>query len=201
MSTQAWFGVPIWVEQAEGKEFRDLQREIRGVYKESHFEQVWGGNTHELNEKPFSGSLIDQMPIFTSYLDKQIKSYLNELNCPGEEYKVFPSWLTKTKKGSYAHPHDHGSSDLSGVYYFKTNSQDGNLYFGSPHRPLSSNFIFNLINNEQELNPVEGLLAMWPGMLRHGTRRNETEHTRVSLSFNIQFRRRGFDWPAYTHNR
>ena len=201
MSTQAWFGVPIYVDQAEGKLFKDIQREIRSVYKELKFEQVWDGNTHELNKDPFADSIIDRMPVFSKHLDKQIKSYLNELRHPGEEYKVFPSWLTKTVKDKYAHQHDHGSSDLSGVYYFKTTGEDGSLYFVSPHRSLSSNFIFNLVNNEQELTPNEGLLALWPGMIRHGTRTNKTEHTRVSLSFNIQFRRKGFDWPAYTHER
>ena len=33
---------------------------------------------------------------------------------------------------------------------------------------------------------------MWPGFMGHGTRCNPTDSTRISLSFNIMFARRGF---------
>jgi len=46
---------------------------------------------------------------------------------------------------------------------------------------------------DQNVAPLEqGLIILWPGYLSHRTFVNETDHERLSLSFNIKFARRGF---------
>ena len=97
--------------------------------------------------------------------------------------------MTRTTKGKYIHQHDHGNYDISGVYYLKTNGEDGQLYFPSPHRLLAGNFIISRIVDYYQHLPLEnGVIAMWPSVLLHNTEPNQTDHERISASFNIKFR-------------
>ena len=192
MSTQAWFPTPIYTTQLEGVEFQSVQTELSNVIDNFVFSQNpnWGLDTHELSGDAFSDDSLSKFKCkhFLKILDKHVNLYLNDLNChPDRQYVITQSWFTKTKNGKYAHRHDHGANDISGVYYLKTNQHDGNLYFESLNRPLSSNFVFGCIPAEQELPSKEGLMALWPSMLNHGTRINNTDHERISVSFNLQF--------------
>jgi uncharacterized protein (TIGR02466 family) len=94
--------------------------------------------------------------------------------------------MTLNELGSYAVMHDHGSSDISGVYYYKTNEQDGNLFFQTPNKLLSSNFLFKSIPSIVEYTPKVGKIVLFPGWLNHGVHTNTTDNERVSISFNIK---------------
>ena len=94
--------------------------------------------------------------------------------------------MTLTEPGQYAHTHDHGAADLSGVYYFKTNGNDGDLYFDSPVAQLKSSFVFNK-SSRVFYKPKIGKLILFPGWLSHGVFQNTTTENRVSVSFNIYF--------------
>ena len=126
-----------------------------------------------------------------SYEDFVRDEYVDSVNSPNQ-YMVAHSWFTRSNKGQYAPMHYHGSSDISGVYYLQTNGQDGNLTFYSPTKELISSFVYSLIDDKQEIPLEQGVLALWPGLLYHTTANNETDHERISLSFNIQFPRAGF---------
>ena len=98
------------------------------------------------------------------------------------------SWFTKTLHNKYAHLHDHGSCDVSGVYYLKTNGEDGNLLFRDPYNACATNYIYQVTTSNDSTLPLEqGLIAFWPGMIQHRTQPNKTQHERISLSFNISF--------------
>ena len=111
---------------------------------------------------------------------------------------ITQSWFTKTKHRKFAHLHDHGSSDLSGVYYVQTNGEDGNLIFEDPMRSYATNYIFQSITGvNPELPPKNGLIALWPSMIQHRTQPNPTQDVRISLSFNISFIRKFDDTCIY----
>ena len=192
MSTEAWFATPIYVTTLEGGLFRNVQKELTDAVDKNIFGQNpnWGRDTHELSSDAFKDDTLSKFgcDLFLSTLDKHINLYLDSVKCTWDrKYTITQSWFTKTHNNQYAHIHDHGSVDISGVYYLKTNQKDGNLYFKSLHKPLTSNYVFSCIPAEQDLPLEEGLLALWPSMLEHGTKVNETDHERISVSFNIQF--------------
>ena len=210
MNTTPYFPVPIYNYQTPFLERKDFQDEMENMYNSLEFEHVpnWEHDTHELNKSPFSGDVVEGMPRFGKYLNRHLHHYLDEFGAPNfkegstsnREYLVTQAWFTRTSKDQYAHMHAHGSNDISGVYYFQTNNRDGNLWFQSPHMSQASNFVFGQLLAELEVQPKVGKLLLWPASLQHGVTRNQTDHERVSLSFNIQFRRAGFIKDDQYHN-
>ena len=96
-------------------------------------------------KEDFQDNIIDEHNI-TKFKD-EITYHIREYSGTDRPFKINNSWMTRCDKGHYAVCHEHGWSDISGVYYLKTNGEDGQLYFPSPHRLLAGNFIISRIDN------------------------------------------------------
>ncbi len=115
-------------------------------------------------------------------LDKHIIQYCIDLKYPLKKWEIYESWFTKLRPNDYAYVHDHGDADISGVYYCKTSGSDGKIFFASP---LPSGKLY--ANNQRfTITPMNGGLLLFPGWLKHGVTRNESNNDRISLSFNIR---------------
>ena len=90
--------------------------------------------------------------------------------------------------GHYAHAHHHGHADLSGVYYYKTTGDDGDLFFQTPNL-ASTTSVWSNQPHTISMKPEQGKIILFPGYLMHGIRTNTTPHTRLSVSFNMRFDR------------
>jgi uncharacterized protein (TIGR02466 family) len=148
------------------------------------------GKTHKLSTKTFTEDCIElyDLKSFRDSLDLHLKNYCQQFDFPYREYKV-SSWFTKFDNGDYGHLHNHSPHDISGVYYFQTNENDGDLYFLSPNPAGQGSLCYEHINREWVHKPYVGKLLLFPGWLYHGIRTNTTNHTRMSFSFNIEFKR------------
>jgi len=196
MSTHPWFPIPVYTGKAVGKQYEDIQKELSDVYDKLEFRQNpdWTNDTHDLSVgesgKIFEDCILTQYKCekMMKFIDKSIRLYLDEIQCvEPRNYIILESWLTRTAKSKYAHLHDH-VGDISGVYYFKTNGKDGNIFFPSPLRMLSSNYIIRQVCAFQSSIQLEqGVIGLWPSMLMHNTEPNPTDNHRISVSFNIKF--------------
>ena len=193
MSTQAWFAIPLYVTKASGEVYNEIQEELQSCCNQRKFSRFdnWPDHTHELSDNAFSENVLKDCPKFLDFLHVNLMSYMDDIRCKSSrEYEISTSWFTKTKHLKRADLHDHGGSDLSGVYYLQTNGRDGNLEFIDPHRSYATNYIFQSVTIDEPKLPLEqGLMAFWPGMIWHRTQSNQTQDERISLSFNISFRR------------
>ena len=195
---EAWFPTPIYISQLEGDTLSSVQDELLPAYRKIKDKMVknprWERDNHSISDVSFdSNFLLDNscqqsLDIFGQH----IVTFLREL---GLDEKLAPqifiksSWATQTKRHEYARLHDHGASDMSGVYYLQTNSEDGNFYFKSPNTILTQTYIAQKVTDERDIVPEVGKIILWPGYLQHGTRVNNTEHERVSISFNVTIQR------------
>ena len=103
-------------------------------------------------------------------------------------YKIVSSWMTKFDYRDYAHIHNHGHCDISGVYYYKIGDPGtGDLFFQSPSPSMVTSFSFNHYAYKQCQIPQEGKILLFPAYLDHGVGTNESDNDRMSLSFNILF--------------
>ena len=91
------------------------------------------------------------------------------------------------KKGNYAHIHKHGFSDISGVYYYRTNGSDGDIFFETPVTETGCSKFWSNHSLTFNIAPEKGLIILFPGWLSHGVRTNTTDNQRISLSFNINY--------------
>ena len=121
-------------------------------------------------------------------IHNHLREYCNELEFEMREYEV-ESWFSKFEKGNYAHIHNHGEGDISGVYYYTTNGDDGDLFLESPNPHLGLFKCYSDKWSERRVfKPMEGKIVMFPGWVKHGVTTNMTNNTRISLAFNIFFR-------------
>jgi uncharacterized protein (TIGR02466 family) len=169
--------------------FNAIKDELDGIIDTINFSYrgQWG-RTHLLSNVDFEGCLIEQKKLIflSNEIDKHLRNYCNELHFDYKDYKMI-SWASKFNPGDYAHIHEHGDADLSGVFYYKTNQNDGDLVFTSPNPFLKTSKVFSNIDLSWIHKPVEGKILLFPGWLPHGVKTNETEQTRISISFNIYF--------------
>ncbi len=204
MPTLGYFVLPVYCEVPGQVDYNLIQKELSDVFEKLNFSQQdnWTSETQELSENAFTQNMLGlhDFKHFLKFVDRSVQQYLDDIghlhkklgDHSNRQYVITTSWFTKQKKGHYAHLHNHSGTDLSGVYYFKTNGMDGNMYFHSPYHDKKSNFIYEVIAEEQEIQVEQGMLCLFPADLMHATKVNETDHERVSLAFNIEFRRQGF---------
>tara|TARA_B100001173_G_C15996259_1_gene551230 strand:+ start:64 stop:747 length:684 start_codon:yes stop_codon:yes gene_type:complete len=193
------FTTPIYyVKPKDEDEYDLIQEELMNVHENTEYQQPEffpKSASHELTPNPFGSNVIKKYNChnFLEFLKREVKDFLGSLDYTNPmEYLIDASWITKTTKGKFALEHTHGATDISGVYYIKTNEQDGNLFFKDPNERSVGNLLMDLTVQQNVAPLQQGLLILWPGYLSHGTFANETDHERLSISFNIKFTRRGF---------
>ena len=74
-----------------------------------------------------------------------------------------------------------------------TNGKDGNLVLNNVHPHLVANGLLTDVYKYGDLElPLEnGIIMLWPSQLRHRTLVNQTDHERISISFNVILERKG----------
>ena len=179
------FSTPLYSTISENN---DIQNEIGACIDKVNFQYIekWG-KTHKI-------SIVDaedvighyELDHFKKFLNENIVEYCKQIGFqPKEKYRL-QSWFAKFNKDDYGHIHNHGHADISGVYYYKTNGDDGDLAFYTPVINSETSTVFN-VDTTWIHKPVVGKLIMFPGYLKHGIFRNTTTSERISLSFNIDF--------------
>ena len=196
MGIQPIFPLPIFLDEAEGSEYTDIQKELTDTKHTLKFND--SGSYMILNENPFNSNFLIEsgchhsIKFINKTVDKFVTSLYGEYDKDIFKWEILESWMTKTIKGRCAREHSHGSYDISGVYYLDTNGNDGNLIFTNINHNLEGNMLLNklLINGDVAMPLKNGTIFLWPGQLRHKSLINETDHERISISFNITISRK-----------
>lgn len=184
------YPTPIYVSNV--KQFVEIQNEFDNIVNQLQFDtkENWG-NTHYLSSIDFDSNLFDKYDAeyFKEELDFHLRNYCRELEFKFKRYKT-DSWMSMFKNGNYGHIHSHGHVDISGVYYYKTNTEDGDLFFECPVPNIGSSYCYyNKYCQRWVHKPEEGKILLFPGWIKHGITTNKTDNTRISISFNITFDR------------
>ncbi len=185
------YPTPIyWVHMVNN--FPTIQNEIAKALDNVDFKmkEAWG-STHYLSDPSFNGNFIVENGL--NSLKDEIVTHLNHycqsLSFPHHNGVIATSWASLFKQGNYGHCHHHGSTDISGVYYFRTGNSDGKIYFENPVPCMTSSFVYKSLCERQEIVPSDGLLCLFPGWLMHGISTNTKDTDRISISFNVDFLR------------
>jgi len=143
-------------------------------------------NKYILNDKKYSflsKKILDTLShiIYNIYtIDRNLKFFITN------------SWCVKHEKNDVAELHNHDNSIISGVYYFQTPKNSGDIIF---HRSTSLNSLFtktltiptNINFNEHKMKVEEGTLLLFPSHLLHKTEPNLSNKNRYCLAFNVFF--------------
>ena len=185
------FSTPIYYIDCIGN-LDSIDKEIENCLPKIDWKKIdnWG-TTHYLSTDNFSEDLFKQYKL--NNLREQIQKHMNSF-CHAVSYKPTPykmeAWFTKFEKGNYAHIHNHGTADISGVYYVQTTGTDGSIFFKPPSPASTCSEVFHKsTGSARPYIPKKGTMIMFPSYLEHGVQTNDTDNTRISLSFNISFQR------------
>lgn len=186
MTIEALYPTPLYYGFVDN--FKKIQSEIDKCIDDIPFKMKEWGSTHYLHPTTFEENVFDTYKLnsLSEEIHKHLAQYCFQIKFPMTKYNV-RSWFTKFERSHYAHVHNHGFTDISGVYYYKTSGDDGDILFNSPNPFLDTSKCFFNIQPSWTHKPVEGKILLFPGWLRHGVATNETDNTRISISFNIYF--------------
>ena len=211
------FSTPIYATRIKDN-LDEIQTELGRSYRKTTFTyKEEFGMTHQLSDTTFSGNVIVEhgLTLFEQVIHFHLCNYMTGIKFPQDggrssktkiedvKYTISQSWWSKFGYRDYAHVHNHGNSDVSGVYYFKAPSSEeissfdtpwgtqpeGNIYFSSPAPSSVTSFVYAHYAFKQSMLAEVGKMVLFPAYLDHGVTTNETKQDRVSLAFNINFDR------------
>ena len=101
-------------------------------------------------------------------------------------------WANINYPGNSNRPHLHPNSLFSGVYWIKTPMKSGNLMLYDPRPGIHTTMpnrkegkLPSQLWREVHYEPIAGRCVMFPAWLWHEVRTNESNDTRISVSFNF----------------
>jgi len=181
---------PIYENWADEISFSVLESEFLEILEEkkNSFSDPWKDNRIQVSDN-FKTNLFHQYELenFKLFLDVNVRNFLSLLGEDVKDYLITDCWLTKSTINSYGHIHNHMPADISGVFYIKTNEEDGNIFFENPLQISYSSSLGNknLFHPSYSVSPKKGKILLFPGWVNHGINTNKTNSERISVSFNI----------------
>ena len=161
----------------------------------AEYERMHIGNGDISKDRYILNNLPELKKEIESHCNLFVRKYLNVSE--NAKFYLQNSWLVKHNPGDKAQIHSHASSLLSGVYYFKTKQNSGNLVFHK--NPIYTNTFHqsigfeyddsNNVNTSQYVIVVEeGKVILFPSHLEHSVDENKSNEERYSLAFNFYVR-------------
>jgi len=140
--------------------------------------------------------VISVLPETKKSIEEHIKYYTEKVLSimPKYSFPITDSWVNQHIKEDEAQKHYHANAVISGVYYFQTPEDSGNIVF---HKPTNHNNFLNEIFNfdtifvnerntaEYVINAKEGMLLLFPSQVYHSVQINKSSNKRYSLAFNF----------------
>ena len=133
-------------------------------------------------------NILEKYKELNEEINKAINATLKEtLMLKNINYRIFSSWLTKTKPKGFSDSHFHGNSWLSGVYYPKGDPGFSIKFFNDDMTQfLTIPTEYNIFNSrEGVIIPEDNFLILFFSQLRHKIMPNQSKKDRFSLSFNL----------------
>lgn len=186
MPIEYWFSTPIYVTMLNSNDIEVCHSEL-SIIIESYQDKLsnpWGdtvktnfnynGSNHVLNG-------TETNKIFTNKCNEFLHLLHND-----SIIKIKESWFNISDKRDFQHFHIHDNYDVSGVYFFQTDGNDGDLVFNNPS--LINRYHKLTANIEPKVNykPETGKLILFPSFLEHGVFHNTSENKRISFAFNAK---------------
>lgn len=186
------FPTPTLIKRVDDPKFMDEYKAIGDLHFTYCMKPYWGV-THKLfpSYNTFGRDVIHEQKLdhLHKLVDDAVAEYCGILEIPKDPYNR-TSWFTLCEKGDYAHTHTHGKADISGVFYYEVGSSAGNLFFCSPIEAAKISGVYTKHHVSNVVHKAEvGKMILFPGWLNHGVTTNDNDDRRVSLSFNIFFKR------------
>jgi uncharacterized protein (TIGR02466 family) len=192
MHIENWFPTPIFYSYAPSEVIAKIQTEYdvaEPQFISKVANGVWGDNIHTTFATLKNPIEEYGMRTLKEYVESMANNFASTLFEDKSNATIAESWVNFNCKGQYQDRHTHmpGEHIISGCYYLKTNGEDGNFRVYPASRTMEyprrkqTKYTFSTV----EYRPEVGKLLLFPSWVEHSVAMNKTEHTRISISFNI----------------
>jgi len=190
MPVENWFSIPTYYTDIVGDDFDAIQNEIGNSITNlrDDLSNPWEDNVkttfkHSGNDYLQDYNLINFQKTMLTHVD-QFRLSVGYAANQAVRYDI-KGWINFSYNGNFQFDHDHGIGGISGVYYYKTNGEDGDIVFEHPTGALLGNYFPFTENYKQVIyKPIVGRLVLFPSWLPHRVKINTTQNLRISVAFN-----------------
>jgi uncharacterized protein (TIGR02466 family) len=196
MFIEKWFDVPIFYTDLNEDNLQKVQTEISNSFEEINkldLSNPWKDGVKTSFKYDGFVDIIENMKWYNlrKNIIECVENYRLSVNYNiNQNYNYgIQSWINISENGDFQFDHNHNSVGVSGVYYYKTNSEDGNIVFTHPNILISdNNFPFTKQSKNVYYVPKVGRLILFPSWLIHKVEINKTNNSRISIAFNVIFK-------------
>jgi uncharacterized protein (TIGR02466 family) len=186
LNISPYFGVHILTMDFHGDVLTKIQQEITDAMPEVRkldLANPWG----DTMLTSFKYDKINR-DLDTYKLDTLKSNVMTMLNIMVPDYNSFvinDSWFNFSNKGNFQFDHNHGTEKFSGVYYYQTTGDDGDIKFSTPN--IGEKLGMGVSRSVQSVSftPIVGRMLIFPAYLEHRVEPNKTDNERISITFNI----------------
>ena len=188
------FPTPVYVHDFTGDQLSSIQKEIAAnlpnieTYKRADREAGNIVSTFRFANDTYVNDLnVFNLEITKARIMERVHEYAYTIGYKGNFLKLQGSWFNFFYKDSFYHDHVHPGVKVAGVYYYKTNEQDGKLRFTNPNPHMFfGNWPADGMQEESvRYGPRDGRLILWPAWLVHRVESNITNSERISIGINF----------------
>jgi len=132
-------------------------------------------------------------------LTKAIKDNIPQREGLGLPETYIHYWVNFNLPGAFNYRHHHSDTTvlLSGACYLKVPPNSGRIIFHDPRGTAISSLAdarYNGTETTISINPEPGMIVYFPCWLEHEVEKNESDHERVSIAFNVYSK---YEWDRY----
>jgi len=135
---------------------------------------------------------LQELRGLVSCIEAAVDTVLTFLHVVNRDVSITGCWANVNAPGAVHRMHAHPNNFLSGVYYVQVQDGADTINFHDPRpqpaviRPPVTEL--TAYNTDQVVTAVRiGTLIVFPAWLQHSVDANQSELTRISISFNVMF--------------
>ncbi len=166
-----------------------IQRDI--TKEEINFLLSQEKRSNENNTSSSNFNIIESKPLkdIKLFCQQSIIQYISTVYNPKYPIKCrfTQSWANYTEKNQSHHYHTHQNSFISGVFYLQSDKSTAPICFHVPNPgayEISTNEHTDFSCGARWFEAEAGSLLLFPSSLPHSVQKNNSDTTRISISFN-----------------
>jgi len=178
------FSTPVYVTTADvpDQKFQHVLDYCKELEYHLNAGKNWAGNDRNILSNPVFKEINELIQTEINHYVKNIMMW------DSNEFYITQSWVNVNPKDTEHHIHYHYNSIISGTFYLETVDND-NIVF---HRKSELSLLamqrssFNIWNSDLwKVQVKNNSIVLFPSTLYHSVDKNESDHERVSIAFNV----------------
>jgi|688.fasta_scaffold328518_2 uncharacterized protein (TIGR02466 family) len=150
--------------------------------------KIFDSNDNYRSQNPIEDQNLKSI---IDFITEHGRAYWQTLNLSSQLTPyVLQLWVNSVGRGGFVASHNHNPVPISGVFYIKAEPKQGNLFLENPLDLVLGRSALDVTTKtptrfNYEIESITGKLVLFPGWMKHFTRPNDTDESRISMAVNF----------------